>query len=171
MRGLWRAVGFLVVAGASQAADVPSSGVPAAATDGCAGAETLFACPVKGGKEIRVCGALGSPIWVGYTYGKPGAPDLKFPKAREGSPFSFRHEERTTVQSMGNVLSFDNEGVTYEVTEMMGSGGGADAESNNFAGVYVLQGTKQLAKVACTAPPVSNWTRVGEILEAGTFTP
>jgi len=25
--------------------------------------------------------------------------------------------------------------------------------------------------VTCTTPPVSNWTRVGEILEAGTFSP
>ena len=171
MRGLLRTVVFLVVAGVSQAADVPASGAAVAATDGCAGAETLFACPVKGGKEIRVCGAVGIPIWVGYTYGKPGAPDLKFPKVREDSANSFRHEERTTIQSTGNVLSFDNEGVTYEVTEMMGSGGGADAEANNFAGVYVLQGPTPLATVACTAPPVSNWTRVREILEAGTFSP
>jgi hypothetical protein len=168
MAGRW--LGLMLLAGGAVAADAPTtSGAPA--TDGCGGAETLFACPVKGGKEIRVCGAVGTPVWVGYTYGKPGAPELSFPKERPGSAMMFRHEARTAAQAMGDVLIFENNGVTYEVTEMIGGGGGPDAESNNFAGVYVTQGTKLLAKVACTAPPTSRWTRLTEILAEGSFSP
>lgn len=172
MRIIVSGFGLWLVAGASFAAEPTTAGPAVAAAAGtCGSADTLFACPVKGGKEIRVCGALGEPIWIGYTFGKPGAPELSFPKERQGSVPSFRHEVRTLVQATGDVLSFDNGGVTYEVTEMMGAGGGADAASNNFAGVYVTQGTKLLAKVACTAPPTSNWTRLGEIMEAGMFSP
>ncbi len=170
MRIIVGGVGLWLAAGVTFAAE-PTTAGPAVAVGTCGSADTLFACPVKGGKEIRVCGATGDPIWIGYTFGKPGAPELSFPKQREGSVPLFLHTTRTLAQATGDVLSFENGGVTYEVTEMMGAGGGADAESNNFAGVYVTQGGKLLAKVACTAPPTSNWTRVGDIMAAGMFTP
>ena len=133
------------------------------AVDPCEGGEAWFSCPVKGGKVLRVCGAGGEAPWMRYVYGKPGVPELVFPEAREGSVARFRWEERVTVQAMGDALLFDNAGVTYEVTEMVGSGG-RDAEMNNYAGVYVTQGAKTLARIPCTGAPTSDWARMRGVL-------
>jgi hypothetical protein len=126
----------------------------------CAVAEVLFECPVKGGKVLQVCGEEGETPWMQYVFGKPGAPDLVYPAARMGSVSWFTYEERTFAQSMGQALVFTNNGVRYELVEMIGGGAGPMAESNNFAGVYVHKDDKLLATVGCTTPPKSNWERM-----------
>lgn len=169
MRWLILVVGWAWAQSASAPVAAPAAAPPPKAGS-CDGGELLFSCPVKGGKEIRVCGATGEAIWLTYTFGKPGVPELVFPTSRVDSVPKFMVEERSFVQSMGYVLSFTNGKVTYEVTEMMGAGG-PGGETNNFAGVTVLEGEKQLAQVACTSPPTSNWPRILEVHEVGMFTP
>ena len=130
--------------------------VPAKAPSSCDGGDVLFQCAVNGGKELLVCGKDGPSPWLSYRFGKPDAPDLVFPVAREGSASAFAWAEVTTVQAMGNLLRFQNADVTYEIVEMIGAGG-PNGEANNFAGVYVKKGEELLATVTCASPAVSRW--------------
>lgn len=131
----------------------------APADSACPEGEPRFRCPVKGDKEILVC---GTGWGLQYRYGPLASPELVYPTG--GPSGAFTYEERSYAQSMGDVLSFTNEGTTYEVQEMVGSGMG-DPEANNFAGVVVLEGDEELARVPCTGEPVSDWSTLSAALQ------
>lgn len=143
----------------------PAPAKPAAPT-ACAGGEVWFQCGVKGGKEVVVCGATGELFWLSYVYGKPGAPELVFPAAREGSIHLFTWEAITTLQAQGDLLRFQNNDVTYEIVEMVGAGG-PNGAANNFSGIYVKQGEKTLATIGCTQEPTAKWDEIKNVLAAG----
>jgi hypothetical protein len=137
---------------------------PAGWTEVCgAGADRVFACSTAKGKEVVVCVGTAADPWVRYRFGPADAPELVFPAERDTSLAQFKHEERAYVSSAGNVLSFDNDGVTYEITEMAGAGG-PDGEANNFAGVYVIRGGETIGTVPCAAAPTTDWTRLAAVL-------
>lgn len=147
-------------AGAAPSADTPST---AAQTDApvigapCADPAThLFSCTTKAKKSIIICGQASPERWLQYQYGPLEKPELTYPKARAGSTEAFTSEARTFVSAQGNVVSFTNEGVTYEITEMAGAGG-PDGDLNNFAGVVVLERGEQIATVACAGAVKSDW--------------
>lgn len=121
----------------------------------CGGEHVYFSCPVADGKTLSVCGGEG---WTQYLFGPLGSPELTFPESRDGSNALFTTEERAHVRSMGNVLLFDNGGFHYEVADMIGGGGGPDAEMNNFRGVMVFDSDEEIiADVPCTGDPISDW--------------
>lgn len=116
----------------------------------CAATEhAVLNCPVKGGKILSVCGGPGADQ-LQYRFGAAGKPELVFPPTPSLEPWKV--EQRTYVRAMGTVASFENEGVTYEVTSMIGGGGGgeAEAERNNFVGVAVLKDGEELTRLGCT---------------------
>ncbi len=142
----------------------PAPAASAASGDVCGDPSTvLFSCPVQGGKIVTVCGSNEDDPWLRYRFGPPGAPELVFPDAQEGSFMAFKLETRTFARAMGEVLSFEREGHTYEITEMVG-GGGPDGEMNNFAGVTVHVAGAQIAALACTEPPTTRWPALHAIL-------
>jgi hypothetical protein len=121
----------------------------------CGGEHVYFSCPVADGKTLSVCGGEG---WTQYLFGPLGAPELTFPETREGSNALFTTEERAHARSMGNVLLFDNADFHYEVADMIGGGGGPDAEMNNFRGVMVFDSDEELiSNVPCTGEAVADW--------------
>lgn len=146
----------------------PKPGAEAAGWSETCGKESplVFSCAVTGGKEIAVCGSLDDdPPWMRYRFGTPAQPELLFPDKPEESLGNFTVEERSYVRSRGDVLSFEHDGKTYEVTDMIGGGGGPDAAANNFAGLRVLQGDKELSSVACEGDPVTDWPKARGILD------
>lgn len=126
---------------------------PSAATGHCAAGEQVwFDCPITGGKRVSLCGGPGAAD-AQYRFGAVGSPELVFPAAATGGKAAFKVEERTHIRSQGTVAVFENEGHRYEVSSYAGGGGGADAESNNFQGVYVFKGDELLATVSCSEHP------------------
>lgn len=140
---------------AAQVSQPAPDPAPATGTGHCAADErAYFDCPVQGGKHLSLCGGPG-PADAQYRFGPVGSPELAFPADKAGGRAAFTVEARTHVRSSGQVASFTNEGVTYEVTAM--SGGGCcspeEAAANNFQGVYVMKDGDIQATVNCAAEP------------------
>jgi len=143
---------------ACNATSAPAHADPAApAAVPCADAAThFFSCKTKAGKQVLVCAGTEPDRWVHYQYGPAGKPELVYPAERAGSHAKFKVEERTTPMASGYVLSFTNEGVTYEVSEMAGAGG-PNGDANNFAGITIIEKGATIATVACDGPATSRW--------------
>lgn len=127
----------------------------------CANGETVyFSCPVSASKVLSVCGSSGE---VQYRFGPPGAPELSYP--HDGSTGPFGLSEVRTVRSVATVLTVTSNDIRYEVTDAIGGGGGPDAAANNFQGVYVYQGDKQLAAIRCNTEPTTDWSALQPLLQ------
>ena len=126
---------------------------PAPSATHCDAAETIhFSCSTSGSKVLSLCGGPGR---LQYRFGPVGAPELEHPPDSRIEAFTVEH--RSYPRFEADVATFTTGGFTYAVTEASGGGGGPDAESNNFAGVYVLQGDDVVASVPCTGPVSSRW--------------
>ncbi len=141
----------------------PSTPAATSAIGHCAADETaFFDCDVGKGKRLSVCANEGS---MQYRFGKIGAPELVFPEQAKDGAQHFTIEERAHVRSSGNVLSFHNADVRYEVTSMIGGGCCSDEEAaaNNFVGVYVFKKDTYdiLATVGCRGEGTD---RLGELI-------
>ena len=131
-----------------------------AGTGHCSSSETVyFSCPTSRTKVLSLCGGGGR---VQYRFGPVGAPELVYPEDSRPSAFTVREERY--ARSMADVAVFANGDVRYEVTDAIGGGGGPDAESNNFQGVYVFRGDELLASVNCTAAPTRDWAALRSVV-------
>lgn len=141
----------------------------AAASDwdeNCGSMETiLFNCMADSPNEIVVCGSNIDDPWLRFRYGIFSAPQILHPDSPEGVMAQFRLEERSHVRSQGTALVFERDGLTYELVEMAGGGGGPDAQANNFVGVYVRKGDETVREIACTSPGSSDWNAIRGILD------
>ncbi len=130
-----------------------------AASGPCAASEKVYFSCASRAKYIAVCGSGDA---IQYRFGPRSAPELAYPTTPDARSFTL--EERRTAQALANVLSFSNDGVRYEVTQSVGSGAGPSAESNNFAGVYVLKEDKVIATVRCTGDVQADWSGLGGVV-------
>jgi hypothetical protein len=129
------------VAGSAEGA---AAGDPVATL--CGSEPVIFGCPRQNGKALAVCGGAGK---LQYRFGPPAAPEFVFPADPAQASSLMTLKSVSYAQSMGTVLSFQNGEVRYEVTSMIGGGGGPDAASNNFQGVYLYKGEQLVDTVNC----------------------
>ncbi|MFT4978544.1 MAG: hypothetical protein ACI8S6_004454 [Myxococcota bacterium] len=128
-----------------------------------AGESVFFSCSTNNSKVLSLCGSgSGSGSRVQYRFGPLGNPELVYPPDSRASAFSVAEE--STVRAQATVASVSNGDVTYKVTDSIGGGGGPDAASNNFQGVYVYQNDKLLATVGCTGEPETDWAALQAIV-------
>lgn len=151
---------FVVSLGASPtwAADPAGAPAPAAGLSHCAADErVVFSCATtSGGKHISVCATTD---WgrVTYRFGRIGSIERTSPVS--GDPQQVVSARLTWARGWEDSLRFPgDDGVTYRVVHAVGSG--IDGDSNNYAGVKVEKGDKELAFVRCVGS-----TATGEGLE------
>lgn len=109
------------------------------------GQHTWFQCAVGQGRTVSLCGDA-EPTWLQYHFGPPGAAALTVPATVAGLK-RFRFAEQSWAQAQAQAVRFDNEGVTYLLVDKAGSGN--DGQLNNFQGVVVREGDKEVARFAC----------------------
>jgi len=147
------------------AAPAPSAAA-SAWDEHCGTPETaVFNCMADEPNEIVVCGSSFDDPWLRVRYGTFSAPQILHPDSPEGVMEQFKLEERSYIRSQGPALVFERDGMTYELVEMAGGGGGPDASANNFAGIYVRKGEDLVRQISCTSEPNSDWNAIRAILD------
>ena len=127
----------------------------------CGSEPVIFGCPRSNGKALAVCGGPGR---IQYRFGPPNAPEMMFPADPAQGPAEMVLTAVSYAQSMGHVLKFQSGNVRFEVTSMIGGGGGPDAESNNFQGVYLYDGEKLVDTVPCQGDTIGELESAKAIL-------
>lgn len=137
----------------STAAPTAPTSAPAAAPKKQAGShcnegqKVWYQCTVSQGRVVSLCGDE-APGFLQYHFGPLGAPGLSVPSAPDGLG-RFGFASQTWAQGQLEAVRFDNEGTTYLLVDKAGAGG-ENGEANNFQGIVVRQGGKELARYACT---------------------
>jgi hypothetical protein len=127
----------------------------------------VFSCATGDGKVLSVCSGP-APGRLQYRFGPPGAPELVFPPSGHAAEFSAGTVQH--IRAEGNVLRFDNAGVQYEVTSLVGGGGFSEAEAaaNNFTGVYVTTAAGKVWPIPCVGPAAD---RLAALVTSGSVPP
>lgn len=120
-----------------------------------AGDEVVFSCPLAAGSKIASMCASKSAAGVEpgfyYAFGRPGAPELRFPASGHADNAAF---SRTHLGFAGNTggyaYSFANAGYQYIVYSVSG------AKSSRDGGVIVqpLAGAKAATRLRCRASAI-----------------
>lgn len=125
----------------------PASAGPVAGTHCVAGERVAFSCATRDDKVLSVCAGPAADA-LQYRFGPVGSPELVYPP--EPSAQAFTLGEVQYMHAEGSVLRFENNGVKYEVTSLVGGGGSPEqGASNNFQGVYVYTARGKVVGVGC----------------------
>jgi hypothetical protein len=112
----------------------------------CIGTErALFSCASASGKHISLC-SDDTLDTLQYRFGPKGTPELVGPA--DGAISAFTGAHTAWAKGEEHSVRFTNEGTAYGVVSAAGSG--IDGPANNYMGVKVNRGGKELAFVQCT---------------------
>lgn len=132
----------------------------ARAGDGlCVGAEeTVYACPVSGGRQVAVC-REGDRLT--YRFGRPGAVELTFPPTPRPAAEVFAVRSAFGGPRVSScALSFENEGHRYALRD-----GFFHGEEEHTLEVQTPSG--KTARLPCVGPPTGSPCAVGDLLRDG----
>jgi hypothetical protein len=115
--------------------------------------KALFSCAVGGGRHVSLC-TDDTLSQLQYRFGNPEFADIRAPSSSAVSAFHYAHV--AWAQGEEHSVSFVNEATTYKVVSAIG-GGGMDGEANNYNGVKVIEGGKEIAFVKCADTPAADY--------------
>lgn len=122
----------------------------------CQGNEqTIWSCTTVKNKLASVCASKDlaeDKGFVQYRFGSPGKIELAFPKERRGSPAAFKYKRYTRPLVTMLSLSFENEGITYEIHDDDNS---EEKPPVRFASIDVGDGVKN-PSIVCRQPTVGS---------------
>lgn len=141
---------FIGVGTAHAAAPKPIEACPA-------GTEVAFQCSVKGGKEVQLCASSDLTPETGtlqYRYGKPGQPELVFPKTTGQGSKDFLWSRYTRPMPLATTelaLTFKNGDWTYSVYDNTH----CEPDCTTSVGISLTNGTKTV-DIPCAKKPATN---------------
>jgi hypothetical protein len=115
------------------------------------GEQTIWSCATTRGKTASVCASKDlaeEKGYVQYRFGSPGKIELEFPKERKDSPKKFKYSRYTRPLVTMLTLSFENEGVVYEIHDDDNS---EEKPPVRAASIDIAEGAKE-SSVVCKLP-------------------
>jgi hypothetical protein len=113
--------------------------------------QTIWSCKTTKNKIASVCGAKNLTAEVGYVqyrFGVLGKVELEFPKNRKDSQKAFKYLRYTRPLVTLLTLSFENNGVAYEIHDDDNS---EEKPPIRIASIDIKDGAKELS-VVCRQP-------------------
>jgi hypothetical protein len=141
-----------------------SKTTPVRAKSLCQGSEqTIWTCTTVKNKLASVCASKDLAEdrgFVQYRFGVPGKIELEFPKARRDSQTAFKYKRYTRPLVTMLTLSFENEGVTYEIHDDDNS---EEKPPIRAASIDIGDGVRN-PSIVCRQPPAGSLMKLEGIV-------
>lgn len=131
----------------------------------CQGDEqTIWSCTTTKNKIASVCASKDLAEdrgYVQYRFGSAGKIELEYPKDRKGSQKAFKYSRYTRPLVTMLTLSFENNGVGYELHDDDNS---EEKPPVRAASIDVAAGSEKTASIVCKLPTAGSLMKLEDIV-------